>query len=529
MNLNNGKISERQCFRIGLWENIAIPMVALPFVTVRVAGRYHVLAFLVGVIMFVGYAMLLYFFARKIPEGMVTAVFREFGWWSKLIAGIYVVRYVLRASLILLYFSMAAHTYMLRGIALYALAIPFALICGYGALRDIEKRGRLLELLFWWMITPLILIAVFAVGNAEWTTLDTELFGFSRSAISAADMESIILAAYFMLIATSGIELMMHTIVAQKTQSTVGAWKLLVWVLISFLLSYLFVIGILGAGWVRRDSLASLNVMEAAAVPGGVIERMDYAVLAFWVIGVFAIMSGYLHYAKKYAWSIVSSFVSPKKRDTAERSYIECFVMLGLVILVVFMMWLWQRRMPAQAMAWYLIRFDLLISLAIPFVTIWIKKRRETKKLVMLVLLLVTSGITLIGCGKKYESASLENRDYVRTMIVGGAEKGHFEFCFEIADLSEYEGDGAKSLGTSDYKCDAAGIEDALQIYYEDKKRQLDLGHLRKMEFEDTLEEAQFELLIRELADMPFVPKSVPVSDSVVLRDLIKELFSLKE
>lgn len=529
MNLNNGKISERQCFRIGLLENIAIPMIVLPFVTVRVAGKYHVLAFILGLFLFAGYAMVLYCFSRKIPEGMVAAVFQEFGWWAKLVAAIYVVRYVLRASLILLYFSMAAHAYMLRSIALYALAIPFALICGYGALRDIEKRGRLLELLFWWMITPLILIAVFAVGSADWATLDKELFGFSRSAISAADMGSILLAAYLMLIVTSGVELMMHTIVTQKTQSIVGAWKLLVWILIALLLSYLFVIGILGAGWVQRDSLSSLNVMEAAAVPGGVIERMDYAVLAFWVIGVFAILSGYLHYAKKYACSIVSSLVYRNKRDADKSSYVERFVMLGLVVLVVLVMWLWQRRMTAAVMAWYLIRLDLLLSLLVPFVTIWLKKKRKTGKAALFVVLLVVSGISLTGCKKKYESASLENRDYVRTMTVGGAEKGSYQFCFEIADLTEYEGDGARTLGTSNYECDAAGIEDAIRIYYEDHKKQLDLGHLKKLEFEDTLEAEQLELLIEELAAMPFVPKSVPVSESVILRDLIKELFSLKE
>jgi len=50
VNLDNGKLSERQVFRIGVIENIAVGIVLLPFVAINIAGKMHVWALLTGVI-----------------------------------------------------------------------------------------------------------------------------------------------------------------------------------------------------------------------------------------------------------------------------------------------------------------------------------------------------------------------------------------------------------------------------------------------------------------------------------------------
>ena len=48
MNLADGKISKRQWFRMSYLECVTISMMMIPYITLSLAGKYHVLALVVG-------------------------------------------------------------------------------------------------------------------------------------------------------------------------------------------------------------------------------------------------------------------------------------------------------------------------------------------------------------------------------------------------------------------------------------------------------------------------------------------------
>lgn len=372
MYMKNGRISERQAFRVGLLENITIGIVLIPYITTSMAGDLHVWALYLGILFACLYAALVFGFSKWFPEGFISALNDNMGWAGRVFDIVYVLRYVLRGALIMLFFATVIHEYMLKSMNIWAIAIPFALICGYGALRDIEKRGRLLEFLFWWMIVPLILVAVFAITNVDWGSLSGELWGNGMPLFSRWHMNGILPAAYLSFLVLSSMELMIFTLPRQKQNSWKNGLKILVWIVIAVVLAYVFIVGILGADWVKTGSTVSMNVMEASAFPGGLVERMDYPVLAFWVIGVFAAISGYLFYARQFAGRLFQ----------VEAAKGHSLLVLCVVILLLLGMWCWREPSCAAWLVRYLIWMDIGVSVLVPLLVLAVRstrRRAETK------------------------------------------------------------------------------------------------------------------------------------------------------
>lgn len=372
MYMENGKISERQAFRVGLLENITIGMVVIPYITTSMAGDLHIRALYLGIALSCLYAMLVFGFSKWFPEGLISALNDNLGWLGRVFDIVYAFRYVLRGALIMLFFVTVIHEYMLKSTKAWVIAIPFAAICGYGALRDIEKRGRLLEFLFWWMIVPLILVAVFAISNVDWGSLPRELSANGAPLFSRWLSDGVLPAAYLSFLVLSSVELMIFTLPRQKQNSWKNGLKILVWIVIAVVLAYVFIVGILGVDWVKTGSTVSMNVIEASAFPGGLVERMDYPVLAFWVIGVFAVISGYLFYARQFA----------DRLFRVESTKGHALIMLCVVILLLLGMWCWLEPLSAVWLVRYVIWMDIGVSVLVPLLVLSVRsvKRRADNK-----------------------------------------------------------------------------------------------------------------------------------------------------
>lgn len=509
MRLDNGVISERQTFRIALLENITIGMVLIPYITTNVAGEGHMWAFVTGLIFVLLYSFIMYGFSKWLPKGLAQEIDDYMGISGRVLMLIYALRYVLRGAVVLLFFSRVINEYMLRSMNVWVIAVPFALVCGYGAVSNIEKRGRLMELLFWWMLVPLILVAVFSITNVGWNSLADEFL--STPASSGAGIRGILYAAYLMLVVMSGLELMSFTLPMQKENLRGNALKMLVWIVISVMLAYFFVIGILGQAWTGSGATAALNVMEASAFPGGLVERLDYPVLAFWVIGVFAVISGYMFYAKIFTIKLCG-----------RKSVWYIPVIVALVAATAVLL---SFEPVGRAVLNYLIWADILISIAAPLLVILIRHVHVRVASLLIIFVLLCT-----GCRNKYESSSLENRDYATSITVTAGEDDYI-FDFTIADLSEYNGDAENILKTSEYSCISSDMSAAIIDYYDNTDRQLDIGHVSELRIYSSDKESLYKLA-EELSNLPMIAKSVPVELSgdcerkILLRELIKEAYA---
>ena len=557
MRLDNGKVSERQSFRLGILENITLGIVVVPYVCSSVAGKWHYMAFLLGLIFTFLYAFVIFLLSKAFPEGMIEEMDGLLGGFAKIFDIIYAARYIIKASLIILFFSAILRAYMLRSFNLWAILIPFTIICGYGASRDIEKRGRLIELLFWWMICPLILVAAFSISNIEWN------LGGNKGLVNG---KGIMLGGYEMLIVMSSIELMLFTLTKQRKNNWKNALRTIIWVLLALVFAYIFVQGVIGAKWVGSSSMSALYVMEAAHFPGGV-ERLDYAVIAFWIIGVFAIVSGYMFYAKEFIrvafskrWNTFEKNEMYRINNNSVEIVSDKWWNVVAVILLTFLgIWAWSLKYSSEILMNYLLWVDLVISLLIPFFVLFIKKIKDrkkekiwntalAKKTIELLFIVSMSCLMLGGCKKNisYEKidnrqSSLETMDYAVELTVKENINDKkienadymYTFVFKVADLSDYKGDSDNLLITNDYSCGAESLKDALDKYYKDKEKHIDLGHLKAINIYDNEDDKKIKDIIFELKDMPSVTKSVKVllerdenTKKLNLRKLIKNMYA---
>lgn len=546
MYLENGKISERQCFRIGVLENIAMGMVLIPYITANVAGRWHFSSLIIGLIFSGIYAVVIFFLSKAFPEGMISYISESLGSFGKIIQVVYVLRYALRGGLIIIFFGSIIQRYMLRSFNMWLLIIPFVLICGYGGNKDIEKRGRLIELLFWWMIVPIILVAVFSVSNLEWDSIPEMIMTFPAIG-SKNQLGKIFLGAYMVLVILSSMELMLYTLVRQKKNTWENALKILIWVFVAVLTTHILIVAVLGKGWTGHDSTAVFSVMESSVFPGGTVERLDYPVLAFWIIGIFAVLSGYMFYSKELINHLSSG------EDYRERK----FSMPLIVLIFTASSYIWSRSAVAKYLTWYIVWIDVSLSIVIPVIVLLIKRERVNGFLKgtrnLLVFVFVAGQIFLLtGCKSPGDTVeitkdvntdyraldskqeSLENRDYVVSMDVyeGNICGEEYTFEFEIADLEAYQGTSEGNLKIKEYECEADDLKSALENYSINKNRQLDLGHMERVEFGEELKWGQIKALIEEMSEMPSLPKSVSVKyrennmeKNISLRQMIKEIY----
>ena len=522
MRLYNGKISERQSFRIGLLENITLGIVVIPYICANAAGRWHFAAFITGLIFTFIYSLIIYLFSRAFPEGMIEEMDYTLKNAGRIFDILYAVRYIIKASIILLYFSTIIREYMLRSFNLWYILVPFAVICGYGASRDIEKRGRLLELLFWWMLIPLIFVAVFSISNVNWsiTSIDTP-----------SDIRGIMMGGYEMLVVMSSVELMLFTLTKQKKNNWKNALKTIIWILISVFFSYIFVQGIIGNEWAGSDSMSTLYAMQTAKFPSG-IERFDYAVMAFWIIGVFAVISGFMFYAKEFIRVCVSKRWNAYENDSAIEIISDKWWIIILVIaMVIGFSWCFSLKEVSDVLYYYLLCFDISLSLIMPSIVFICKKIKtgkvktykihrkidvKSKGVVSVVTLSICVGFLLCGCEKSvmYDSldekpASLETMDYAVTLTITCGDM--YVFDFEIADLTDYKGDSEKVLTTENFVCETETLQGAMDIYFKNNNRHINLGHLKQIRIDANADVEGFKAMVLELKSIPYITNTVDV------------------
>lgn len=588
MYLDNGKISGRQAFRVGILENIAVGIIFIPYLVTGLAGKFHIIAFILGLCLFALYGIIIYYYSVCFPMGFIDMLHTSMGGFGRVLEGIYSLRYMIKAAVISVFFALIVQEYMLRSFNLWAILISFVLISGYGAARDIEKRGRLLEFLFWWMIIPLILVAVLSITNIKWDS-------FSWPVLNEGDFTSggIWEAGYSILIPLSSVELMMMTLHREKKRSWKNDLGILLWIIITMILAYVYVVGIIGAGWAGSGQGSALNVMQTVSVSSDTVRRLDYPVFAFWIIGVFATVSGYIFYAKEFAGSML--------RFEEEKSYRKALAIITLLVLIFIALFNadWWRSFVVT----YLIWADIAISLIVPGILLAVMKYGERKKqtgengreredkeennrerkdkeknnrqqndrennrekdneiglrkgkieVVKILAVCVAVSFTLTGCkgrdimdglvsgvlsaeAKASKTPSIEGRAYVTELKIEGGntlelatltDAGYeksYIFTFKIADLSEYKGDTGAKLKTEEHSFEGISLEDAVNAFNEKNKMMPDMGHMKKIVLSGDWK-SYMDILL-EASEMPNVSKSTKVEAAGEEENTLMELIS---
>lgn len=351
---NNKVLTERQIFRMGVLENSAFAIMLAPYIAISFAGKFHMLALAFGLGFFLLFGWYIYRAARRCQGSFEEVICFKHGTLGKVAGIIYYLRFLFRVALAVLFLGKLISTYMLVNFNYMIIVVSFLLVCFYGASKSLVGRARMMELLFLWMVIPLILMAVFSVNSVKLTgNLD-----FTIPFIDELDMVQgfkIFAGGYGILLLLQSIELMLFTLDHSVTETKGAIQKIIIWISVSVALAYIFIVGILGKGWASSEPMASFNVMEAATFPGNAFNRLDYLILAFLMIGVFANVSGYIFGSRRILECLTCHAPGWWRKLIL---FITLFLMLGL----------WNVKELENALYIYIFFVDMPLAIILPLV-----------------------------------------------------------------------------------------------------------------------------------------------------------------
>ncbi len=359
---NNNIISNRQLRRLIIIELFSGSSILLPYLGTTYGGKDGIIALLmaaVGVILY-GWAML--YLSTVFRLGFISELQNRTGEiFSAIILGLYIGRFFIRAALLLNIFSVMVGTTMLTKYSNLAIIVPMIIVCGYGASRKMENRARLIELIYWIVLIPIIILMIMAVKEVS---ISYTIPNFTNSI-----MENL-KADYIMMMVFLPIEFVLFIMpYVRKNHNRVkhGVASIVIVMILNILL-YVIVVGILGVNGAKDNMLSTLNIMQAVEIPFGILERFDIFMIIFWLIGLFSIISGYIFY---------STYILDRILPSVNRYILLVCVMI--IIVAITMLCGNAEQMLNKYIRFYMY-FDMPTSIIIPLILFIFSRRRRNEK-----------------------------------------------------------------------------------------------------------------------------------------------------
>lgn len=286
------------------------------------------------------------------------------GFLWRLVWLIYVVRFAIRGAWILSYLELLIRETLFEGSRLMII-LPLLFICAYAGMRTLVGRARFVELLFWWVVIPLVLLFLVGLWKAD---LGSLLPG------SEMNLKELLTGDYCLMALFLPLEFLLFRMSAMEGGDRKAWYVGMRGILASglwLLLVYVVTVGIIGSSWGHESLLGVTDAMELISVKGGGLERMDILMILFWLVGGIITLSAYLFQGQQLLNRIVPY--------TGSLS-ISAGIMTLLILILYFCF-----SDAGQWSEWYLgyaCVIDLPLSLGLP-ILIWciyqIRNRSERK------------------------------------------------------------------------------------------------------------------------------------------------------
>lgn len=162
----------------------------------------------------------------------------------------------------------------------------------FGVLKGIESRVRIYEVLFWFLIAPLVMIlglASVSVNPGYWTP------------VFAAEKTAFVKSAYvcFAFFSFSSLFLLFEPHCSKPGRAIKGVRAGLLIVLILDAAIYLILAGIFQTGLLSELSFPIITLMAVVKLPGEFFERQDAFMTAIWFFCLFSLYNSMLFYGKE--------------------------------------------------------------------------------------------------------------------------------------------------------------------------------------------------------------------------------------
>ncbi len=494
----NEKISTRQTFRLFVFDLIGLSTLVLPTYLARMMGLNGLGCIVIGG--FFGWLYLSYLVwgLKKMGTDVVTLIEEKIPlvlrkllyvwlWFHSLVlAGYcgYVFTNLMKQSLI-----QEENYYLILTIILITSA--------YAVSGGIESRARVYEIVFWFVLIPLLCMLLFSAGNIE------PLY-FTQTQETGA--LNILKGSYFVFLFFSVIfyALFFTQYLKDKRQpgkiyrAISGAIFLTV---ILLLVLYFLLIGNFGVQALKEMQFPVVTLMSTVKITGGFMKRLDAFMLAVWFFTLFALLNLLLFYGSSMLEKTI-------RKMTGMRKVIVSAVLVFLLAGGFHVNGKWTRYLLD-----YMVYVAVPVMLILPICFFWIgrKKQKSTKAKGMFLLLLVVSvTLTTTAC----QSKELEKRCF--PMLVGIDYKEKEEqvtFQYSFPNLSQKTDTPLSAIDINVSQTVGKDFETAMREYENSINKEVDYNHMKVFLIgEKFLEQTeQYQEMLSLLQEMNLFPRNAYV------------------
>nr|WP_300209405.1 GerAB/ArcD/ProY family transporter [uncultured Anaerostipes sp.] len=222
--------------------------------------------------------------ASKTAKGIpMERVLKEYRWAALL----YYVRFLINGAFFYAYVIFMAETYMLRQKQSIVVGLPLLLLAYQMNHKGLRGRGRAMEGIFWFVLLPVIFVLLLSAADLS----------FHEIAVTSFQWKEFAKGSLLLLALLHPIELVWF----YRGSMEGGGMKFKTFLAVGmlFLGIFLAVVGSLGKELTMLDDNPVMSMAQGVAIPGGLMARLDIFLIAFWIVGVFCVLSGYLFYGNE--------------------------------------------------------------------------------------------------------------------------------------------------------------------------------------------------------------------------------------
>ena len=325
---------------------------------------------------------------------------------------------------------------------------------------SIESSGRAFEVLFYWVLIPVIIVIGMAMPKIEVANLLPQM---------NTRVSDIIAAGVFLWFLFTPAEILVlcgkHFRNDKKT--VWGVWRGVFVLFTGNILTYATVLGIYGAGEIVEGSpYPLLKVMQISGVPGDFLRRVDGFMSVFLVLSLFCGMVLLLDYMGISIWQIGEALYGRREDDVSDNNLNHRKDKRNTV----------NKRKTSKSDKKRFnkkIIFSCVVTIFMAVSVVIIRNKISIKQ--------PATGLSQVYSDKKIiSSVELEERAFVMSVIIGEST-----VTFEIA--SDEEG---KWQEESTYVTLHTGIVEEAEVLYKDSgEKRLDFTHMKMIFIEDSVYE----------------------------------------
>lgn len=219
---------------------------------------------------------------------------------------------------------------------LFMVLIVLAAALIYWNRGSIESSARAFELIFYWVVVPIVVVIAVAIPKviAE-NLIPTVFLKEGGMADKGMDVAGIIKAGVLLWILFSPSELLVFCKEHYRndTKTTKGVWRGLFMLLAGNVITYGTILGIYGkSGMNRGGTYPLLKVMQISGIPGDFLRRVDGFMSVFLVLSLFCGMVMMMDYLGINLWQLGDMLFGKHER---KNKIVYSVVVTGIMVIAV--------------------------------------------------------------------------------------------------------------------------------------------------------------------------------------------------